>query len=175
VRGFWTARRDDILRVAWRDGVSLHLIARMIGDGCTRNAVVGRKNRLRLPERETKTYVHHTFSTKRTGYPTKRKHSAKTADELLVRVKKRKAAPASQPPVVAAPTPPCTLMELSYRRCRWPVGELYCGMVDPEINSRRPYCCEHSKIAYGRQPKPPFKRRLPSGLAPASTYYGSIT
>lgn len=166
MRGFWTVRRDEILRVSWRDGVALDTIA--IAIGTTRNAIVGRKNRLRLPPRETRALG-------RVSYPTtrRRKHEAKPATEIIVRVKKPKAVAPTVPMVVAA-TPPCTLMELSLRRCRWPVDELYCGAVDPEINPRRPYCCEHSKLAYGRQPAVKLKRRLPSVLAPASTYYGSV-
>jgi GcrA cell cycle regulator len=51
------------------------------------------------------------------------------------------------------PPPPCTLLELTQERCRWPIGEprelLYCGA--PAISC---YCEQHDAIAFNRNPRP---------------------
>jgi GcrA cell cycle regulator len=45
---FWTEERIKTLTKLWLDGVSGEAVAREIGDGCTRNAVIGKANRLGL-------------------------------------------------------------------------------------------------------------------------------
>jgi len=48
---FWTKRRLAQLRALWRTRKSAAQIAKHIGDGCTRNAVIGKAYRLGLPSR----------------------------------------------------------------------------------------------------------------------------
>ena len=46
----WTPERDERLRTLWLDGKSASQIAGALGDGVTRNAVIGRVHRLKLNE-----------------------------------------------------------------------------------------------------------------------------
>jgi GcrA cell cycle regulator len=48
---FWTDIRLDILKRAWAAGKSANQIADLIGDGCSRNAVIGKVHRLGLAAR----------------------------------------------------------------------------------------------------------------------------
>jgi hypothetical protein len=58
------------------------------------------------------------------------------------------------PPLPPPPPPPppalkaaCTLFELQYNSCRWPIGEdLFCG----HERTGRAYCDDHTKLAYAR-------------------------
>ena len=61
-----------------------------------------------------------------------------------------------QPPK-PKPKPPkrgMTLVNLTDDRCRWPVGHhkrhgwLFCGTQDADLTGGKPYCDEHSRIAY---------------------------
>lgn len=49
----WTPARITLLRECWPDA-SATVIAKRIGDGCTRNAVLGKAFRLGLPCKDTK-------------------------------------------------------------------------------------------------------------------------
>lgn len=49
--GAWTEDQDAILRKRWAEGISASDIANEIGDGRTRNAVIGRVHRLNLSGR----------------------------------------------------------------------------------------------------------------------------
>lgn len=47
----WTADRVETLRKLWREGMSARQIARSLGHGVTRNAVIGKVHRLGLTVR----------------------------------------------------------------------------------------------------------------------------
>jgi len=53
-REFWTALRVRSLRNLWAGEHRAQVIADSIGDGCTRNMVIGKANRLGLPSRSKK-------------------------------------------------------------------------------------------------------------------------
>jgi hypothetical protein len=67
---------------------------------------------------------------------------------------RRKASYVPPPPPPAPPPPPpptlkqaCTLFELQYNSCRWPIGDdLFCG----HEKIGRAYCADHTKLAYTR-------------------------
>lgn len=48
-----------------------------------------------------------------------------------------------------------TLLELTNRSCRWPLGEpgqpsfLFCGVAGADLTSGMPYCARHARLAYG--------------------------
>ena len=47
----WTAEREDKLRQLWKKGHSGSQIARLLGEGATRNSVLGKAFRLKLEAR----------------------------------------------------------------------------------------------------------------------------
>ena len=47
----WTDERIELLRALWADGMSCSRIAGELGGGISRNAVIGKVHRLKLPAR----------------------------------------------------------------------------------------------------------------------------
>lgn len=127
----WTDKKIDILKRLWGKGMTASQIAGELGDGITRNAVIGKAHRLKLPSRPS---------------PVKPEAEAKAA------------APAPQPkPQAPAPegkTKGLSLLELTEQTCKWPIGHpgdadfYFCGKASrPGI----PYCPEHCLMAYQAQ------------------------
>lgn len=128
----WNEDRIARLKTLWTDGQSATQVARDLGNGITRNAVLGKVHRLRLSA----------------DRPT-------PAAQAVVR-------PASPPPrrdagqaplaEVATGGDPCavTLLAVGRRQCRWPLGDPdaaglnVCGRPV----SRGVYCKPHGGMAY---------------------------
>jgi hypothetical protein len=60
----WTSAKIERLKALWAEGVSASLIAKDIGGGVTRNSVIGKIHRLKLPGRRTRTQTNRDHSTK---------------------------------------------------------------------------------------------------------------
>lgn len=119
----WTEDRIKKLRKLWSKGLSASQIAKEIGDGVTRNAVIGKAHRLGLKSRP---------SPVKSG----RKKPKKPAP-------KRAPAPPAKDRV--------TLLQLTERICKWPIGHPgdedfhFCGLPSEEGH---PYCRIHCEMAY---------------------------
>jgi GcrA cell cycle regulator len=158
----WTAKAIDLLRALWAEGHSTAEIGRRMG--VTKNAIVGKAHRLDLPARPSPIR-------KEAGAAApapRRKPSARDAAVPAHRAAvQAPPSPSSSPPVPApAPTPTAALAataapaaavrhfpRASLRSCCWPIGEpgtrefRFCGA---EADPGRPYCADHSAIAYVR-------------------------
>jgi GcrA cell cycle regulator len=129
----WTKERTDELERLWADGMS----ARRIGElfGTTKNAVIGKVNRMRLPSRRTVVSV--------------------ARKKLPPKVKTK---PLPPPPVTDIPDPEpherVKLLDLERNHCRWPIGDPgdaefgFCGR-GTAIGS---YCPQHAKRAFDYVP-----------------------
>lgn len=151
----WTPERIDILRQHYADGLSSSQIANEIG-GITRNAVIGKVNRLGL------TRDGHPSSANTGG---KRRHRPVPRRHAPFRLKPE-APPAPEPmPDIADENIPLeqrrTLDQLTNTTCRWPVGTpgrpdfFYCGHESADLSAGRPYCAMHHARAFaghGRAP-----------------------
>lgn len=145
---FWTDEKVAQLKALWNDGLSCSEIAKRIG-AASRNAVIGKRLRLGLPERT----------------PSKPQAGAK-----LVRSATSKAPPkfrtsatrvyVMQPPKALpsrAPEGPglATIHTLTPKSCRWPIGDpgaddfTFCGQPRVEGLS---YCNACAERAYVRKP-----------------------
>lgn len=136
------------LRELWERGVSASLIAAQIG-GVTRNAVLGKAFRLRLPMRVA-------VVRKAWTRPTRRKGPERRRETLHLVPKPRKSRLAEllcEPLPAAAPDDVArlTLMDLEREHCRWPVGDPkdagfgFCGC---RAYAGLPYCETHVRRAY---------------------------
>lgn len=134
----------------WAKGLSSSLIGAEIGK--TRNAVMGKVNRLGLPMRRTLTAVNSERKT-RAPKPKKPKVQRPPSPEALAR---RAIIAARQGPIalddMAIPIDQRkTLQELKKTSCRWPVGDpdregfFFCGGV---AEMDRPYCPAHARRAF---------------------------
>ena len=174
----WTDERIETLRKGWEGGKTASQIAEELGEGVSRNAVIGKAHRLGLQARPS---------------PVKGGEGEVEAPAPVAAVAKPVAAPrAKVEAVVAAPVAPppaekpaprrttravanakpakTTLLDLSERVCKWPIGHPgeadfhFCGAPSkPSF----PYCEEHCLVAYQAQlprrdrsrPPPPMMRR----------------
>lgn len=158
----WTEARVDELKQLWADGFSASLIAAEMG-GLTRNAVIGKANRigLRVDDQRRIPTQHRSYGTAPACDHQQRKPRPEKPATPTLRAgfNARRAAELQKtdPAVLALPPDEspdaCTIFELTAATCRWPLGEpgldmLYCGAAhDPEFGS---YCARHREIARGK-------------------------
>lgn len=120
----WTKERIAKLQKMWEKGLSASQIAEELGE-VTRNAVIGKAHRLGL-----------------SGRPSPVKSAKKAA---------QKPKPAAKKPPKETKAKVITLLMLTDRICKWPIGHPdeatfhFCGI---ESAPGHPYCAEHAGMAY---------------------------
>ena len=163
----WNAESEEILRRLWPMGLSAAQIAARIGGGVTRNAVIGKRIRLGLPDRLP------TRTGPRTGqYPLRRRPKPRKVNLSPEKLAIAKARDEFQPGPDLI-TPECerkTLQQLGEASCRWPYGDgapadfRFCGK--PKL-AGLPYCPSHAARAFVT---PTPRRRQPADEpAPVTT------
>ena len=157
----WTEERVERLKKLWIDGLSASQIAAELGEGVTRNAVIGKVHRLGLSGRGKP-------AGSGTPRPRKTAPRAPSAPTTLDAFRRRGAtvlaaarAPQPEPEPAFEPLPEeevvipmserVTIMELRDSMCRWPLGDpsspdfRFCGL---RSHTSAPYCGYHARIAY---------------------------
>ena len=164
----WTDERVVTLKKMWAEGQSASQIAKELG-GVTRNAVIGKVHRLGLSNRAGASAP--APEKKPAKAAAKPKKTTKPEDKVVeVTVTPRKPiVPAGQP---LPPQPSAneistealatvrevektakriTLMELTERTCKWPIGDpatddfWFCGLA---VQQGKPYCEAHVGVAF---------------------------
>ncbi len=173
----WTDERVELLKKMWSEGQSASQIAKELG-GVTRNAVIGKVHRLGLSNRSAGSAS--TTAAKSTREkPAKPAAKAKTGSKAeAAPAPEKKPAPTPQRrPIIPAgqPLPPqpsaneispealasvrevekkarkISLMELTERTCKWPIGDpateefWFCGLP---AQPGKPYCEAHVGVAF---------------------------
>jgi len=140
----WTAEREEKLKQLWKKGHSGTQIANILGEGATRNSVLGKAFRLKLQTRAT--------TKKTTARASKENNSsAEVKTQKLGRKAKFRALLLDKN---FEEENPKKLEELTNETCRWPIGHPYeekfyfCGRKPLE---KFPYCKLH--VLYAFQPK----------------------
>lgn len=159
----WTDERVEQLRKLWTDGLSASQIASALGNGITRNAVIGKVHRLGLSGRVKAPSS--SASRSRVAQPrTPRSSSPRRpsgggggggsiGNTALAYAPRTYSPPAPKraEDVVIPMSERVTIMELKENMCRWPLGDpqspdfRYCGLGSDGAGA---YCCYHSTIAY---------------------------
>ncbi len=151
----WTEDRVGALKKLWLEGQSASQIAKQLGGGVTRNAVIGKVHRLGLSGRAAPSQpARATFRPSRPR-PAAQPTQAPSAPRRIEAVQPRAAAA----PSVPAPMPDlpgtATVMTLGAHMCKWPIGDpssnefSFCG----RRSSEGVYCLEHARVAYQPQVK----------------------
>jgi GcrA cell cycle regulator len=158
----WTSERIELLKRGFHGGLSCGQIARQIG--VTRNAVIGKMNRLGLSrpkdvigsdleQRHAARLAHP--KTARTWRPKRPRLNIFAQHEMLMAAFPRPQPRAEDIPISNGRG--CTLFELSQMKCRWPISnpgaEDFCFCGNEPLKGL-PYCLGHARIAYrsvGRQ------------------------
>lgn len=169
----WTEERVELLKKLWLEGYSASQIANELGEGVTRNAVIGKVHRLKLSGRATPAKsAPRVRTTPRTaprrmaspsvprstmGGGMKRisMPSAPMIGATALKISEDVRAEAYVAPQVAELFIPVdkrlTLLQLSEHTCKWPIGDpltpefYFCGQHSEE---GKPYCEFHSRRAY---------------------------
>ncbi len=148
----WNDERVDLLSKMWLEGRSASQIAAELGQGVTRNAVIGKVHRLGLSGRAAAT-------TRAPAGRLRSKPAPKAAAERAPEATATLETPAPLPVPVAQPSSDVvipfsnrvTIMELRDTMCRWPLGDptsadfRYCGSRSGPLG---PYCEEHARLAF---------------------------
>ena len=161
----WTDERIAQLKAGWEGGKTASQIAEQLGEGVTRNAVIGKAHRLGLESR-----------------PSPVKAGEDTEAAVVTRAATVAPVPpaAAAPPAVAAPVAArpvakkpartgnaakTSLLDLNEKICKWPIGHPgdsdfhFCGKPS---QAGFPYCTEHCLQAYQAQlPRRDRDRRPP--------------
>jgi len=148
----WTEDRVGALKKLWLEGQSASQIAKQLGGGVTRNAVIGKVHRLGLSGRAAPSQP------ARTTFRAARPRPAAPAQPSAPR---RIETAQLRPNVPVPPTPErppempgtATVMTLGAHMCKWPIGDpssrefSFCG----RRASEGVYCVEHARVAYQPQ------------------------
>ncbi|WP_208433751.1 GcrA family cell cycle regulator [Bartonella taylorii] len=163
----WTCERVELLKKFWSEGLSASQIAAQLG-GVSRNAVIGKVHRLKLPGRgktaqggaraqktpanPSSPRVRRTTSTVLPTDATTSCSVGRTALKMeFIAENVTKIDVPAKSNVVVPISRQLNLLQLSENTCRWPVGDPlaadfhFCG-ADSGENS--PYCAFHAKIAF---------------------------
>jgi GcrA cell cycle regulator len=151
----WTEDRVGALKKLWLEGQSASQIAKQLGGGVTRNAVIGKVHRLGLSGRAAPSQpARATFRPSRPR-PAAQPTQTPSAPPRIEAVQPRAAAV----PSVASTMPDlpgtATVMTLGAHMCKWPIGDpssnefSFCG----RRASESVYCVEHARVAYQPQVK----------------------
>jgi GcrA cell cycle regulator len=158
VRVTWDSERVELLKRHFNAGLTCSQIAREIG--VTRNAVIGKMNRLGLsrPKDVIAAQQEHRRAARLSRQKPPRTWRPKRLDIFAQHEILAEAYPAAQraEEVPIANGCGCTLLELGREKCRWPVSNpgvadfRFCGNAPVE---GLPYCLGHARIAYRRAGK----------------------
>ncbi len=171
----WTEERVELLKKLWMEGLSASQIAAVLGDGVTRNAVIGKVHRLKLSGRAKpassaprarnsaprqarrpglSSSGGHRSSLSSMGRP-RSMGSAPMLGATALKISEEFEVEAYQLPQVLELEIPVeqrlTLLQLNEHTCKWPIGDpltpdfYFCGR---EHDEGRPYCDFHSRRAY---------------------------
>jgi GcrA cell cycle regulator len=144
----WTEERVELLKRLWLEGLSAGQIAGVLGEGVTRNAVIGKVTRLKLAKRKNPT----AFIRPPANKPHGNKGAPKAA-AIVHRAITRVPDPIPEfiPEDGVDVTHLLGIMELRAHTCRWYHGDPrhpdtgFCGR---HTRDGSPYCNEHHHRAY---------------------------
>lgn len=172
----WTDERVELLKKMWTEGQSASQIAKELG-GITRNAVIGKVHRLGLSNRSGSAAEAKPAAKPAKAKPAKAEAKAEAAAPAEDETPAPAPTPVRTKPVLVPgqPLPPqpsaneispealatvravekkskkMSLMELTERTCKWPIGDpatqdfWFCGLA---VQPGKPYCEAHVGVAF---------------------------
>lgn len=171
----WTDERVETLKKLWLEGLSASQIAAELGEGVTRNAVIGKVHRLKLsgrakpatstarprstprPARRTSTSGGGGGSASNAGATMRRRTTVTQTSVVGATVMKHEVTEETEVELDASneifipEAERLTLLQLSEKTCKWPIGDPlqpdfhFCGR---DSKDDAPYCEFHSKKAF---------------------------
>ena len=166
----WTEDRVETLKKLWTEGLSASQIAKEMGEGVTRNAIIGKVHRLKLSGRATPSRPPRPRA-KPAPKPRVTTSAPRTAGSTTTTPTVQREMPIAPPPLEPAPLPSgefATVLTLTNHICKWPIGDpteqnfRFCGR---KSKASSPYCDAHASQAY--QPQSRRRRRGPESASAA--------
>ena len=147
----WTPESIEKLTNLWAAGYSASIIARQLGDGCTRSGVCGKVHRLGIARTAP------TFDNPRPRheYPVRRR-------KPVLSIVPQKQPQIDAPPITLLDNRLITIESLSPGMCKWPIGD-YPNMHFCANPTGKTYCDFHRQMAYTKAN--PSKAKPDRGLA----------
>lgn len=170
----WTDERVELLKKLWMEGLSASQIAGELGEGVTRNAVIGKVHRLKLSARAKPTNTAPRArpaarpAPRRVATPSAGLSSLSAAGKARPTMSQPRsigatalaASPEMEAELYVAPAAAelfipedkrLNLLQLNEHTCKWPIGDplskdfYFCGQHSLETG---PYCEFHARRAY---------------------------
>lgn len=152
----WPDTALTLLKTRWAEGASASTIAAELGQGVSRNAVLGKISRLKLQRRDVK--AAHPFKARKANEKRHGNFQQPKANAIVAKALQRQVPAFPVEPFDMEDGEPVDvthlvgLMDLERTSCRWPMGsatgsaQLFCG----KHAAAGSYCSEHTKRAsYG--------------------------
>jgi GcrA cell cycle regulator len=150
----WTPERVELLKLRFAAGLSCREIACDIG--VSRNAVIGKISRLDLTRDNQPRRIKRNDDAKK-----RRTGSVPRLQYQMLRRLYDEAEPVAAPETISSEHP-CSLLELSEQKCRWPINTPgnadFCFCGNPPVEGL-PYCVGHTRLAY----RPAARQRVMGG------------
>ena len=165
----WTEDRIEMLKTHWEAGMTASQIAEALGEGVSRNAVIGKAHRLGLEARPSPVKVTEAAAAVIEAVVAAAEGALEGLSSGITAVTAK--APPKRPARPSAPAKPAktTLLDLSEKVCKWPIGHPgetdfhFCGKP---AQASFPYCTEHCAIAYQAQLPRRDRSRPPPPVMP---------
>lgn len=163
----WTDERIALLKRMWKEGKSAAEIAKSLGKGVTRNAVIGKAHRMGLSGRPSPIKKPPAAKKETVKKPVVKRAAAAPAKKAAApaaatKGRSKSAAPAAAPieqddtlsRIAKETLPPgggVSLLDLTEKMCKWPIGDpkepdfAFCGLPSRPGST---YCPAHSAAAY---------------------------
>ena len=152
----WTVERVAKLAELWQSGLSASQVARQLGGGLSRNAVIGKIHRMGLKARIAPSRPRAVA-----GASSERARRPSSAIPRSIKRTDRVFTPRLP---TAELDPTANILTLTHAACRWPIGDPretdfgYCGRSQ---SGAGPYCQHHTQVAFRGPlaPRPAGERR----------------
>ncbi|KAB7648423.1 GcrA family cell cycle regulator [Polymorphobacter fuscus] len=158
----WTDERIAQLKAGWEGGMTASQIAEALGEGVSRNAVIGKAHRLGLESRPSPVKGTEDVAAAPAAKPVA---TAAPAAVVPVSVPTVPRPAVAKKPARTGKAARTTLLDLNEKICKWPIGHPgdadfhFCGK---SAQAGFPYCTEHCLVAYQAQlPRRDRDRRPP--------------
>lgn len=148
----WTPERTEKLIALWKEGRTAVWIARALGPGVSRCAVLGKVYRLGLA-RGPEARRARPAAGPGAKRPWEEVPTSQSADRQAGRLKTRAAAAPSAATIATPSSPTTTILAVGAGQCRWPYGcsgEAGFGLCGRSV-ARGAFCAAHAEVGYQKR------------------------
>lgn len=150
----WTPERTRQLMTLWKEGRTAAWIARALGPGVSRCAVLGKVYRLGLARGAEARRVRTVLTSLKAKPPRKAVSVDRLASRPCAASKSKAGVSPSAAAIETPPGPTATVLSVGFGQCRWPYGvpgEAGFGLCGRSV-ARGAFCAAHAAVGYQKRP-----------------------